>query len=73
MRIAPPTFYQQKARQSDPDKRSPRQRRDEELRSAIQRVWDDNFKVYGTRKVWGQLAREGFAVARCTVERLRIS
>jgi transposase InsO family protein len=70
MQIAPSTFYQHKAQQIDPDKRSPRQRRDEELRLAIQRVWDGNFKVYGARKVWRQLVREGVAVARCTVERL---
>jgi putative transposase len=70
MQIAPSPYYQHKAQQIDPDKRSPRQRCDEELRLAIQCVWDDNFKVYGARKVWRQLAREGFAVARCTVARL---
>jgi len=70
MQIAPSTYYQHKAHQVDPDLRSPRRKRDEELRSAIQRVWDDNFKVYGTRKVWRQLTREGITVARCTVERL---
>ena len=36
----------------------------------IQRVWKDNFRVYGARKVWRQLRREGEDVARCTVERL---
>src|SRR5690606_5810049 len=36
----------------------------------IERVWNENFRVYGVRKVWRQLRREGFAVARCTVERL---
>ena len=36
----------------------------------IQRVWEQNFKVYGARKVWKQLDREGVTVARCTVERL---
>jgi transposase InsO family protein len=70
MQIAPSTYYQHKAQQADPDLRSPRQKRDDELRPAIQRVWDDNFKVYGARKVRRQLAREGFAVARYTVERL---
>jgi putative transposase len=40
------------------------------LKVEIRRVWDDNFKVYGARKIWRQLQREGFAVARCTVERL---
>ena len=38
--------------------------------SEVQRVWDENFHVYGVRKVWHQLRREGFDVARCTVERL---
>ena len=50
MQIAPSTYYQHKAQQVDLDKRSPRQKRDAELRQAIQRVWDDNFKVYGARK-----------------------
>ena len=44
--------------------------RDEQLREQIQRVWEANFRVYGVRKVWRQLKREGFIVARCTVERL---
>jgi putative transposase len=70
MQIAPSTYYAHKAQKSDPERRSPRQKRDATLRQAIQRVWDDNFKVYGARKVWRQLAREGFAVARYTVERL---
>ena len=70
MQIAPSTYYQHKGYQVDPGLRSARQKRDAELRPAIQRVWDDNFKVYGARKVWRQLAREGCAVARCTVERL---
>jgi putative transposase len=64
MQIAPSTYYQHKAYQVDPDLRSPRRKRDEELQSAIQRVRDDNFKVYGTRKVWRQLAREGFPVGQ---------
>ena len=44
--------------------------RDAWLRGEIQRVWDTNFRVYGPRKVWRQLRREGFVVARCTIERL---
>src|SRR5437016_5504836 len=47
-----------------------RVRRDGELRGSIRRVWDDNFQVYGARKVWRQLNREQIPVARCTVERL---
>jgi hypothetical protein len=51
-------------------RRNRRERRDDELRAAIQRVWDDNDRVCGPRKVWRQLRREGLRVARCTVERL---
>ena len=47
-----------------------RARRDAELRVAIRRVWEENFRVYGVRKMWRQLKREGVAVARCTVARL---
>ena len=68
--IAPSTYYEQKARQGDPSRVPPRVRRDAELRAQIKRVWNDNFQVYGARKVWRQLVREGRKVARCTVERL---
>ena len=68
--IAPSTYFLRKAQQQDPTTRSPRARRDEERRAAIQRVWDENDQVYGPRKVWRQLRREGVRVARCTVERL---
>ena len=68
--IAPSTYFLQKAQQQDATKRSARARRDAELRAAIQRVWDANDQVYGPRKVWKQLRREGTQVARCTVERL---
>jgi putative transposase len=68
--IAPSTYFLRKAQQQDSAQRSARQRRDDELRAAIQRVWDDNDHVYGPRKVWKQLRREGHRVARCTVERL---
>lgn len=54
----------------DPDRRSKRAKRDEELRDEIQRVWNEHFRVYGAEKVWRQLRREGVQVARCTVERL---
>ena len=68
--IAPSTYYQSKTRHRDPDRRSARAKRDDGLKHEIQRVWDDNFRVYGVRKVWHQLKREGFDVARCTVARL---
>jgi transposase InsO family protein len=68
--IAPSTYYLRKAQQQDAETRSTRARRDEALRAAIQRVWDENKQVYGPRKVWRQLRREGHRVARCTVERL---
>jgi len=68
--IAPSTYFLHKARQQDAAKRSARARRDDELRAAIQRVWDANQQVYGPRKVWKQLRREGWPVARCSVERL---
>lgn len=70
LEIAPSTYYAYKARAADPEKRSAREKRDEQLRVQIQRVWDDNFQVYGARKVWQELKREGQKVARCTVERL---
>ncbi len=68
--IAPSTYYECKAREADPSRLPARTRRDIELAGDIQRVWDDNFCVYGARKVWRQLNREQIAVARCTVERL---
>jgi putative transposase len=68
--IAPSTYFRLKQQQRDPMTRSPRQQRDDALRVAIQRVWDANEQVYGPRKVWQQLRRDGEAVARCTVERL---
>ena len=68
--IAPSTYYEQKARQADPSRLPLRVRDDAVLRDEIERVWNDNFQVYGARKVWRQLVREGQRVARCTVERL---
>ncbi len=68
--IAPSTYYAHKATQADPTNLSPRRQRDESLRPEIRRVWNENFMVYGARKVWRQLVREGHRVARCTVERL---
>jgi transposase InsO family protein len=68
--IAPSTYYERKAREVDPGREPPRVRRDKALSREIERVHEDNFGVYGARKVWRQLDREGIPVARCTVERL---
>jgi len=68
--IAPSTYYEQEARRVDASRLPPRLARDAELREEVERVWKENRSVYGARKVWLQLKREGFDVARCTVERL---
>jgi transposase InsO family protein len=68
--IAPSTYYEHRARAKDPDRRPDRDKRDEDLRPKIKRVWNDNHAVYGADKVWRQLGRERVDVARCTVERL---
>ena len=68
--IAPSTYFLRKAQQQDAAKRSARAQRDDELGAAIRRVWNANDQVYGPRKVWRQLRREGVRSARCTVERL---
>jgi putative transposase len=70
LRIAPSTYHAHVARRTDPARASPRSRRDLVLMEQIRQVHAANFGVYGARKVWRQLAREGVAVARCTVERL---
>ena len=68
--IAPSTYYQHKAREREPGRESKRSIRDRSLSPEIERIWEENHKVYGVRKVWRQMKREGFEVARCTVERL---
>jgi transposase InsO family protein len=68
--IAPSTYHAHVAGRADPARRSPRAHRDAALMAQIRRVHETNFGVYGVRKVWRQLGREGVAVARCTVERL---
>ena len=68
--IAPSTYYTQAARRVDPELRPNRAWRDDALCQEIRRVWDENKQVYGVRKVWKQLRREGYGTARCTVERL---
>ncbi len=70
LQIAPSTYYAHAARQADPELRSQRVKTDEILIPEVQRVWDDNYQVYGVRKVWRQLRRERVDVARCTVQRL---
>jgi transposase InsO family protein len=68
--IAPSTYHEHAARQRDPARLPARAQRDEALKPEIMRIFEENFHVYGARKVWRQLRREGFDVARCTVERL---
>ena len=68
--IAPSTYYEHVAKRANPERRSERTRRDEALEAHIRRVFAEYFEVYGARKVWRQLRREGRVVARCTVERL---
>ncbi len=68
--IAPSIYHEQKAREADPSRLPKRAVRDAALREEIERVWKENFGVYGARKVWRQLIREKVDVARCTVERL---
>jgi putative transposase len=68
--IAPSTYHRHRQHRGDPTCRSARARRDDTLRVEIQRVYDEHHQVYGPRKVWKQLRREGIRAARCTVERL---
>jgi putative transposase len=68
--IAPSTYRERVAQRRDPERLSVRARRDHDLKPEVVRVFAENFGVYGVRKVWRQMNREGFAVARCTVERL---
>ena len=68
--IAPSTYHAHVAKRRDPAKLSARARQDAVLKIEVRRVFAQNFRVYGVRKVWRQLRREGFDVARCTVSRL---
>lgn len=70
LQVAPSTYYRSKVLESEPERRCNRYHQDEALKSEIVRVWQDNRRCYGVRKVWKQLKREGFSVARCTVARL---
>jgi len=66
----PSSYYARVAVQRDPDKLSVRARRDMALKPEIKCVFEGNYEVYGVRKVWRQMQREGYDVARCTIERL---
>jgi transposase InsO family protein len=68
--IAPSTYHAHDARRRAPESAPPRVRRDWALKPEIQRIFEENFEVYGQRKVWRQMKREGFEVARCTIARL---
>jgi transposase InsO family protein len=70
IQIAPSTYYEHVRRRKKPETAPERVKRDAMLKQEIRRVFDENFQVYGARKVWRQLRREGHDVARCTVERL---
>jgi putative transposase len=68
--IAPSTYFAHAQRMADPAKAPPRAQRDDKLCRQIERIYEENFQVYGARKLWRQLQREEVDVARCTVERL---
>ena len=70
LKIAPSTYHAHDARRRRPERAPPRVRRDVALSVEIRRIFEENYQVYGVRKVWRQLKREGFDVARCTVSRL---
>jgi len=67
--VAPSTYHDHAAKRRDPSLLSARAKQDEVLKVEVRRVFDEHFRVYGVRKVWRQLLREGVQVARCTVER----
>ncbi len=68
--VAPSSYHEHAVRLADPGRRPARVRRDDDLKEDIKRVHENSFGLYGSRKVWHQLRREGIAVAKCTVERL---
>jgi hypothetical protein len=68
--IAPPTYFDHQAKRADPDLLSDRAKRDALLLPEIRRMHKAHFEVYGAQKLWRQIGREGFSVARCTVARL---
>ena len=70
--IAPSTYHAHKALEKHPERRCPRARRDDVLRARIRRLWEEDFAVYGVRKVWRELKSQhrDERIARCTVARL---
>lgn len=68
--IAPSTYHERVAQRQDPARLSARARQDAALKPESARVFAENFAVYGVRKVWRQMMRDGVSVARCTVARL---
>lgn len=68
--IAPSTYHQRVLEAREPERASARSRTDAALRIEIARLWEENRQLYGARKIWHALRREGHDVARCTVERL---
>ena len=70
LQVAPSAYHERVAQRRDPARRSARTRRDAALKPDILRVFAENYSVYGARKVWRQMQRENFTIARCTVERL---
>jgi hypothetical protein len=64
------TYYHYKSLETQPEQRFQRYHRDEALKPEIMHVWQENRRCYGVRKVWKQMTRESFTVARCTVARL---
>jgi transposase InsO family protein len=70
LQVAPSAYWREDARSRQPALCPPRRQRDAALLPEIERVWENNLRVYGADKVWKQLRREHFTVARCTVERL---
>ncbi len=68
--IAPPTYHGHVVKRADQKTLSARAKRDLALKPEIERVFAVNFEAHGARKVWRQMLRESFAVARCAVERL---
>ena len=70
LQFAPSTYYERRAIARDPDRASARAKSDAALSLKIDGAWADNRKLYGARKIWHVLRRDGEDVARCTVERL---
>ena len=70
LEIAPSNYRNKVRRRENPETAPPRVQRDEMLSREIRRVFDENFQVYGVRKVWRQMQREGHDIGRCTVARL---